>query len=232
MGSSDVWLYRTNDGGSTWKLVSHTGLYGAGSTRAALPYGCDKTLGFTSARVGWAAGTCSKGAMRLYGTTDGGRRWQRLGALPVLKGMRLSEGSTLSLPAVQGSRLAVALQTLSSDGRTMVATSASRGRSWRSSRLAPGLAGYGSLDLVNVRDWVLSNGTTLLTTNDAGRHWTSLKATAKFVNSLGTPLTPDFLSVRIGFAGPNINGGPMWWTHNGGTTWKQIKITAGPFTLP
>ena len=54
-GSSDVWLDRTNDGGSTWSLVSHTGLYGAAATPAALPYGCDKTMDFTSARTGWAA---------------------------------------------------------------------------------------------------------------------------------------------------------------------------------
>jgi len=231
MGRSTVWVYRTNNGGSTWTLISHTGLFGAGSTPGALPYACDKTIGFASTRVGWAAGTCNKGALRLYETTDGGRRWRALGAFPIPKRMRLSEGSTLSLPTVQRSHLAVSLQVLSSQhGTTIVATSANSGRTWRS-RIAPGRTGYGSVDLVNVRHWLLSNGTTLLTTSDAGTHWHSLKATAMFVNTLGRPLTLKFLSPQVGFAGPNINGGPMWWTRNAGRTWRRIKITAGPFTL-
>jgi photosystem II stability/assembly factor-like uncharacterized protein len=231
MGSSTVWLYRTIDGGATWRLVSHTGLAGVGSTPGALPYGCDKTIAFTSPLIGWAAGTCNKGAPRLYGTTGAGRRWHELGALPIPKGMRLAQGSTLSLPAVRGSWVAVSLQVLSSQhGTTIIATSPNRGRTWHS-RIAPGQTIYGSVDLVNVRRWVLSNGSTLLRTRDAGQHWKSLKGTAKLVRVLGTPLTLDFPSPSIGFAGPNINGGPMWWTRNGGTTWKRIKIAAGPFTL-
>ena len=51
-------------------------------------------------------------------------------------------------------------------------------------------------------------------------------------DSIGTSLTLIFLSPRLGFAVPDANGGPLWWTRDGGETWKPITITAGPFTLP
>jgi photosystem II stability/assembly factor-like uncharacterized protein len=232
MGSSTVYLYRTSNGGSTWSLVSHTGVAGAGSTPGALPYGCDKTIRFTSRRVGWAAEYCNGGRARLYRTRDGGARWLQLSLPPLPKGAPSAKaGGDISLPAVHGPRLSVSLQ-LDGTPRValVIATSTDGGRSWRS-RLTPGDPRYGTVDLVDTRYFVLSNGTTLLATKDAGQHWRSLKATRKFVDTLGTPLTPQFISPRVGFAGPNINGGPIWRTHNSGMTWQKITITAGPFTL-
>lgn len=232
MGSSTVHVYRTSDGGSTWKLVSRTGLDDHGSTPGALPYGCDKTMTFTSRLVGWAAEYCNAGRARLYTSRDGGARWQQV-ALPRLpKGApSANAGGGISLPAVHGSSLTVSIQL---DGTShlalVIATRANGGRNWRS-RLTPGDPRYGTIDLVDTRHFVLSNGTTLLATKDAGRHWHGLQATRRFVKSLGTPLTPDFLSPRLGFAVPTADDGPMWWTADGGTSWKRITITAGPFTL-
>jgi photosystem II stability/assembly factor-like uncharacterized protein len=231
-GSETVRLYRTSNAGSSWRLVSRTGVGDQGSTPGALPFGCDKTLSFTSRRVGWAAQYCNGGRAALFMSRDGGARWHQLALPPLPKGApSASTGGGISLPAVHGARLSVSLQ-LDGTPRValVIATSANGGRSWRR-RLTPGDPRYGTVDLVDTRHFVLSNGTTLLATKDAGQHWRSLKATSKFVNTLGTPLTPDFVSPRIGFAGPNINGGPMWWTRNSGKTWRRIKITAGPFTL-
>jgi len=85
-GSEWVRIYRTNDGGSTWKLVSRTGVPGqSSSTPAALPSGCDKTVGFTSPRDGWAALYCNFGLPLLYASKDGGARWHRLPAVRVAK---------------------------------------------------------------------------------------------------------------------------------------------------
>jgi hypothetical protein len=50
-------------------------------------------------------------------------------------------------------------------------------------------------------------------------------------DSIGTPLTLRFLSPRLGFAIPDGNPGPLWWTRDGARTWQGVTISAGPFTL-
>lgn len=232
-GSESVALYRSGGGGSTWTLVSRTGLYGADSTPGALPYGCDKTIAFTSPRVGWASMYCNGGVPRLYMSADGGARWQALAPVPVPKGVPTPPaGEGLSLPAVSGSRLALSVEIGGSPrGATAIAMSANGGRSWRA-RLVPGPLRYWRVDLIDVRRWRLSDGTTLLATDDAGGRWRSWTPTVKMKDSVGTPLTLAFLSARLGFAVPDGDGGPLWWTRDGGTSWKPVTITAGPFTLP
>ena len=232
MGSSAVWLYRTSDGGSTWRLVSRTGLAGKGSTRGALPYPCVKTIDFTSPRVGWAAQFCNGGRARLYTTTDGGARWRALAVPRLPKGApSASAGEGISLPAAHASRLAVSVNLAGAPNiRNVIATSTNHGRQWRS-RLAPGNPRYGAVDLIDTQHFVLSNGTTLLRTNDAGRHWYSLRGSKRFVKTLGIPLTPDFVSPRLGFVIPTGTGRPMWWTRDGGAAWQKLTITAGPFRL-
>src|SRR5450432_2679372 len=54
-GSMPVAIYTTENGGATWRLISQTTGDGTPSTAGALPFGCDKTLTFTSRKVGWAS---------------------------------------------------------------------------------------------------------------------------------------------------------------------------------
>jgi hypothetical protein len=116
-------------------------------------------------------------------------------------------------------------------GATAIATSTNSGMSWRT-RLVPGPLHYGRVDLIDMRHWRLSDGSSLLATDDAGRHWQRWTSLVKMKDSVGTTLALNFLSPRLGFAVPDANAGPLWWAHDGGTTWKAVKITAGPFTLP
>jgi len=232
-GSSTVRLYRTTDGGSSWTLVSRTGLYDSGSTRDALPYGCDKTIAFISLTVGWAASVCIAGPPPMYESDDGGGRWHKLARVPVPKGAPTPPaGAGLSLPAVAGSRLVLSLH-IGGNPRnaTAIATSANGGTSWRA-RLVPGPPHYWTVDLIDTRHWRLSDGTTLLATDDAGGHWRRWKAPVRMTDAVGASLALDFLSPQLGFAVPDANRGPLWWTRDGGTTWQPITITAGPFTLP
>jgi hypothetical protein len=235
-GSSTVRLYRTRDGGSTWTLVSRTGLYGASSTPGALPYGCDKTIAFTSLSVGWAVSVCAGGPPPpLYESEDGGAHWRKLAHVPLPKGAPTPEGADVSVPAVSGSRLALSIGFSGTPkrprGATAIATSGNGGRSWRAA-LVPGQPEHWNVDLLDPRHWRLNDGATLLATDDAGGHWRRWKASVKMTDSVGAPLALDFLSPRVGFAVPDSNSGSLWWTRDGGTTWHPITITAGPFTLP
>jgi hypothetical protein len=231
-GSAFVWVYRTSDGGSSWRLVSRTGLPGeGGSTPGALPFGCDKSIGFTSQRTGWAALNCNVGEPRLYTSSDGGSRWHELPAIPLPKGLSTADGGSLGVPVAHGSRLAVllGLGPAIASGRvtSMVATSANGGRTWHTQPV-PGKPDWWAADLVSVRSWRLSDGGTLLETNDAGRHWQRLEDPSR----LGYAVAPDFLSARLGFTLPDVNGfGGLWVTRDGGSAWERITITAGPFTL-
>lgn len=231
-GSSTVRLYRTVDGGSSWRLVSRTGLYDKGSTPGALPYGCDKTIAFASATVGWAASGCIAGSPPLYESTDGGARWQRLAQVPLPKGAPSPPaGEGLSLPAVAGSRLALSLGIGGSPrGATAIATSANSGRSWHST-LVPGPADW-QVDLIDPQHWRLNDGRTVRASDDGGSHWSSWKPAVRMKDTVGEPLTLDFLSPRIGFALPMANAGPLWRTQDGGRTWRSVTITAGPYTVP
>jgi photosystem II stability/assembly factor-like uncharacterized protein len=235
LGSSTVRLYRTSDGGSTWTLVSRTGLYEKDSTPAALPYGCDKTLAFSSLTVGWAASICAGGLSPLYESADGGAHWQKLEPVPLPKRAPTSQAAEVSLPAASGSQLALSIgfsgTPKSPRGATAIATSANGGQSWRA-RLVPGVPHHWKVDLIDTRHWRLNDGTTLLATDDAGRHWRRWKAPVRMTDTIGSPLALDFLSSSVGFAIPEVNAGPVWRTQDGGRTWKPVTITAGPYTLP
>jgi photosystem II stability/assembly factor-like uncharacterized protein len=232
-GSETLRLFRTVDGGATWTLVSRTGLYNSGSTPAALPFGCDKTLAFSSPRVGWAGNYCAGGIPYLYASRDDGTRWQRLAPVPLPSGLPTPPaGEGVSLPAVFGSRLAVSVEIGGSPhGATAIATTANGGRTWRT-RLVPGPLRYWKVDLFDVRHWKLSDGSTLLATDDAGRHWRRWTSPVRMRDAVGATLALQFLSPRLGFAVPDGNAGPVWWTRDGGNTWRPLTITAGPFTLP
>lgn len=232
-GSETVRLFRTVDGGRTFRLVSRTNLYDRGSTRAALPFACDKTLAFTSPRVGWAATYCAGGSPYLYRSSDGGASWRALPAVPLPRALRRSPaGEGVSLPAVSRSRLAVSLQIGGSPrGATAVATSRDGGRSWHTS-LVPGPLRYWTVDLVDVQHWRASDGKTLMATDDGGRHWRRWMAPVRMKDAVGATLVLEFLSPRLGFAIPQGNAGPLWSTHDSGRSWHALKISAGPFTVP
>jgi photosystem II stability/assembly factor-like uncharacterized protein len=230
-GSASVALHRTTDGGLTWTLVSHTAVPPAASTRGALPFGCDKTITFTSPTVGWASSFCNGGSPYLYRSGDGGAHWRPFAQVPLPSGAPTPEGEGLSAPVVTGSDIAVAVEIDGNPGATAIATSSNGGRSWRAT-LVPGPREHWRVDLIDAQHWRLTDGSILLATDDGGRHWRRSRPAQTMKDSIGTPLTLTFLSPRLGFAVPDGNDGPLWWTRDGGKTWKPVKITAGPFTLP
>ncbi len=233
-GSSGVRLYRTSDGGSTWSLVSRTELTGPGlSTPGALPPGCDKTISFTSPTVGWASSYCNGGDPYLYTTSDGGSHWHPVTAVPLPPGTPAPAGAGLSPPVVQGSHIAIAETIDGRPGATVIATSSDNGKTWQS-QLVPTSPQPWKVDLIDPTHWRLTNGTEVMSTNDAGAHWHTSTPTIpmKSPGTYGAADSLDFLTPLNGWAIPSPDGGPFWRTDNAGSTWTAVHITAGPYNLP
>jgi photosystem II stability/assembly factor-like uncharacterized protein len=141
----------------------------------------------------------------------------------------LDAGSGLGRPVASGDNVAVSLRIGGIPETTAVATSSDGGLTW-STQVVPAPHERWTVDLIDPTHWVLNDGTRLMATDDAGARWRTWTSP---VNMKGNfePLSLDFLSPRVGWAMPDPNGGPMWWTINGGITWRRVVIVAGPYRI-
>ena len=73
-----------------------------------------------------------------------------------------------------------------------------------------------------------------MSTNDAGAHWHTWTPTVatKSPGPYGAADNLDFLTPLDGWTIPSPDGGPFWWTNNGGSTWMPVRISACPYKLP
>jgi photosystem II stability/assembly factor-like uncharacterized protein len=230
-GSESFDLYRTLDGGSTWSLASSTGLSDTGSTPGDVPFGCDKMINFTSASDGWISSQCNGGPYYLFSSDDAGSQWVRRQVQLPTDTTALNYGSGLGEPVAAGSHVAVAARVGGTPGTTAIATSTDGGVTW-STQVVPHPHERWTVDLVSPSEWILSDGHRFMTTNDAGARWRSSVSRVTMTGTLGAVLTPDFLTPRIGWAVPSANGGPFWWTTDGGAKWRPVLIVAGPYKVP
>jgi photosystem II stability/assembly factor-like uncharacterized protein len=239
MGSESVDLWHTSDGGITWTRASRSTFAGTGapkSTPDAIPIGCDKSVTFTSPTVGWSPFVCSAGSGRatpLYQSTDGGSTWHALPEVPfpnLPSGVTGDSGSGLGTPVVQGTDMAMTLNIWGRPGATAITTSTDSGTTWRT-QLVPDPTKVWVVALIDPTHWRLADGTVLMATDDAGNHWRTTTPNVSMTDPYGAVVELKFLSPDLGWAIPDINGGPLSWTTDGGASWKPITITAGPYRL-
>lgn len=225
-GSMGVDLYGTSDGGASWRRLSRTTGDGSPSTVGALPFGCDKSLTFTSQTVGWASSFCNGGQPYLDISTDGGARWHAVAPPPFPAGV---DGGGFSLPVVEGADIAVA--DVGAGPGDEVNTSADGGRSWRVHPLpTPASGQYWNVDLIDPTHWCATDGKYIVSTDDAGVHWRRWTPATPMYDQYGT-LELDFISPEIGTASDPADRTPMWSTTDGGMTWTKVVIDAGPYVL-
>jgi photosystem II stability/assembly factor-like uncharacterized protein len=225
-GSEGVELYRTSDGGGSWSLVSDTSLVAASSAPGTLPGGCDKALTFTSAEVGWASYACNGGTAPLYETTDGGSTWQPLPPPKPLTSAQWEYGESLGVPTVRGSDIALSVH-FGRHGETQIATSTDAGATWVLHGV-PGPARRWNVDVVDQSRWVMSNGKSILSTDDAGASWRAPKGKVTLADKTAFPLELRFISAAVGWVVPGPNGGALSWTTDGAARWHQIHLPVHP----
>ena len=228
MGSMPNIIFRTSDGGATWRKIyddnAEISLPYSSLPAGWLPFGCDKSIQFTSAARGWALFLCNAGFAPIYETVDGGVSWtQRIATQP--SPLPVGGGEFSGVPVIEGSRGAVGY---TGGSYSLVYATDDGGRSFHPV-YPPGRRRQWSVDVVTPLKWRLAFRNVLLVTNDAGRSWTTFtnNATRPIARLRYAPtqpavtLTANARGWLTWFAG---DGNVLMRTINDGRTWKTITV--------
>jgi photosystem II stability/assembly factor-like uncharacterized protein len=215
-GSMSHNLYRTSDGGRTWRLVeyNHIDTSSKGSLNS-----CDGLDGvsFRTPTDGWSAGWCGAGPQILmfYRSSDRGRTW-RARSLPWPHGYHVNSW-IVALPAFIGT-YGVLPVSLASPAAFVLYVTHDGGEHWLPTTPIRTLDWPDAFMLDRHHVWSVVGGT-LYQSFDSGLHWQPL--THHF------PATElDFVTDRSGFAlnGPEpIRRPQMLRTDDGGRSWRIIE---------
>ncbi|MBB6730127.1 hypothetical protein H7C18_04380 [Cohnella sp. CBP 2801] len=239
MGHTQKKVFRTVDGGKSWKLASSDTGYipDPDATGQALPqYGAALGLSFADAKLGWAALENPLDAkLQLYRTSDSGSTWQE-DALPPPDG--IDAAGIYSVPEkprfadAQG-RQGYFAAAYVSDGQVRYGKfeTADGGKTWSSFEM---LGDRGtdrdkaSLAFANEEDgWSLLDGT-LRKTADGGRSWTEVPGDGVLRSALAKMPIPErmqFADAKSGWLlcrSEKDGGWALLGTRDGGASWKEL----------
>lgn len=219
LGSEFVRIYRTTTAGRAWRQVSRNDPPGQPSTRDPIPFGCDKSVMFTSPTDGFASSTCNGGGGFIYATTDGGSRWHRRLSLPASVGE--SGGEEFTAVVASGRNDAVGYTV---HGRTrstsVVYHSVDDGLRWTRIR-PPGRPRDYDVDIVTPRVWRLATSRTVLDTDNAGRTWTRIIANVALSRASQVLFTTTDVGWDIPLGGVSDS---VLRTTDGGRHWTTVHV--------
>lgn len=222
-GSSAQSLWRSDDGGRTWRFVSRTQT--TGPPGRALPFGCDKTgVGFATLLRGWAGGACAGGPAFLYRTDDGGRTWRPLR----LAGLDRCACDVVP-PRFFGARGVFSVDGFPDAGPTRALDrlywTSDAGAHWRASfvpagRIGPRSVVDGSTAWVTgtPRGSVAKRFERLFVTTDAGRHWRAVRLP---FDAAGYQLDAVSATVAYAYGGIGVRTSLLR-TTDGGRSWRRV----------
>ena len=226
-GSMSIGIYRTVDGGATWRKVFQSGDGTTASAPGSIPFACDKRIDFESASKGWVLFECNAGSGAvIYETTDGGVTWTERHVTPP-SSVRAGGGGFTGPPVFVG--LAGAVPYSVGNYSAVYAT----GDGGESFHLVhpPGTPRQWAVDIVSPTIWRLSFGREILATDNAGRYWftltsdTVLKSTS---DARGSPPggTVDFTSQSEGWLVENAYSphSKLLHTTDEGRVWNSIAL--------
>jgi len=216
LGSQDVALYGTKDGGITWSLLAEASQVQPSS--GGLPVeGMKSGVRFANTKNGWLTGLSHGNTIWLYATHDGGITWQTQ-ELVAPEGFSTMGGSVSTQPpfffSSQEGLLPVQFH---EEGQPIVFyVTHDGGASW-----APTTPLKSPLNNGFIWNWVsaelgfATDGEQLYFTKNGGHTWESITLDSAIYNA--TQL--DFISDSIGWA---ISNGQLFRTEDGGHTWQPV----------
>jgi photosystem II stability/assembly factor-like uncharacterized protein len=221
-GSMVVAIYRTGDGGTSWKRIftNFSQVAKPKVPAGSLPFMCDKDIEFASPTRGWALFACNGGLAPLYETFDGGVSW-------VCRGVARPPGSldagSYFQPKVQqfGKVAVVGLQV----GAHTVVYASTDGAATFHPVVIPGTPRYWTVDTVSATSWRLVAGNHVLATDNGAKSWSWSTSNVKFnlLGGYGSPTPPavDFATLRIGWV---VETSSIWRTTDGGHEWLKVAV--------
>lgn len=185
-----------------------------------------RAIFFVDSMTGWAAGD----AGAIYRTTDGGKAWK-----PLLSGAAANINQIFFVDWNNGWMLGELTRRDNDEPETVILSTTNGGRSWQKKSL-PGIQRifFTSPQI----GWAVGKNATILRTEDGGHEW---KATGDLEKLIGLPVESSnynfgfrdiyFLDAQNGWLIGNFYGrekshiGGIFFTNDGGTTWKRLPIT-------
>lgn len=214
-------IYRTEDGGATWTLV----------TTNAVAEGFWDAMAFWDKDNGILFGDPVKGSFQVYTTGDGGRSWQEVAAKGIEampnEGAFAASGTCLTVAGTGDAWIATG-----GSASSRVFHSLDRGKTWRvsSTPIPAGAAARGvfSVAFLNQKEGFAAGGdykeTRMTGTNgaytlDGGASWTPVQVAPAGYLSVVVPVpgAPRAL-VAAGLAGSG-------YSQDAGRTWKELDTT-------
>jgi photosystem II stability/assembly factor-like uncharacterized protein len=230
-GPHSLKLYRTTDGGRTWRLISEA-TDSDGSTLATLGRGCfEDDMKFVSANLGWMSYDCISpqphGQPRsgspapgpeVAVTNDGGLTWQQVPLPQYATG--LSPCSTTAPTFYSSGQVILSGICSGTDARTAIYVTSDAGLSW-SLRPVP-LAGVPAFIDANT-GWLMRWPGDMFRTFDGGLTW-------KFTGSFPVETSDATVSLQVFDSNEAIVTSTdiydvltIWRTTDGGRTWVSVK---------
>ena len=225
-GSMAVIIYRTANGGATWRRVFAS----APSTTTppgSLPFGCDKTITFETASTGWALFFCNAGSGAIIdATTDGGATWSPRAVTPPrtipeggggFTGPGVFRGARGAVPYVVGTQAAIYVTR--NGGHSFAPV------------YPPGPPRPWAVDVISPTQWRLTLGRQILGTNDAGASWFRFTSTTVLrATSYGRGAPPGglvtFTTASDAWLLENAGGtnAALLRSSNGGRSWRRVAV--------
>ncbi len=221
LGSQEVDIYRTTDGGETWDRIAGAKYDNESS---GLPFGGNKVaITFRDASTGWVTGaTNGNDWLYLYVAHDGGRIWRQQ-KLPVPSQMTPHWNDWTQPPAFFTARDGVlpvfySILDASYHSIAMVVVfyvTHDGGTTWKYTTPLPITLGKRlTLSIADIDHGWVTDGRALYLTSDSGRHWTKIEPTLSFANvkQLGfiSPQAGWAVSKTYPFLLKTLDGGHRW----------------------
>ena len=185
-----------------------------------------RAIFFVDSMTGWAAGD----AGAVYRTTDGGKAWK-----PLLSGAAANINQIFFADWNNGWMLGELARKDNGEPETVVLSTTNGGRSWQKKALPDIQSIFFTSPQLG---WAVGKNATILRTEDGGNEW---KAYGDLEKVIGLPVESSnynfgfrdiyFLDAQHGWLVGNFYGrekshiGGIFFTNDGGATWKRMPIT-------
>jgi photosystem II stability/assembly factor-like uncharacterized protein len=217
-GSCGLDIFKTTDGGQSWKRVSAASPNNDAQLNT-LPFAGDKNgMTFLDTQHGWVGGTEPKdGYVWLFATQDGGQTWKQVN-LPLPDGY-LTSTISVDPPEFFSAKNGILPVTLFINSSYKIFYSTQDGgQSWKAGSV---LDSNGIVSTPTEQDIFVWDGGILQTSHNGGQTWTAITPNIDLSQILSQL---DFVDKDNGWAASIDSGmkGMLYKTNDGGKTWVAL----------